>query len=155
MFGINKRNSEAKEFWEIIKLLDWKYEGDDDKVTAPAVDYLSKQGDDFIFRFDEQMAEYLYAIDGKQWAESYIEGAGYFSDDGFLYCRCVAIANGEEYYNSVKDGRTELNGDLEFESLLYIPSTAWAKKHNSQPDDYPYLTKTSYETGSNSALWEE
>ena len=85
MFGINKRNTEAKEFWKIIKLLDWKHEGDDDKVTAPAVDYLSKQSDDFIFRFDEQMAEY----------------------------------------------------------------------YNSQPDAYPYLTKTSYETGSNSALWEE
>jgi hypothetical protein len=99
------------------------------------------------------MAEYLYAIDGKQWADSYEKGAGVWSDDGFLYCRCVAIINGEEYYTSIKNGQIELNGDMEFESLLYIPVLAWAKKHNSKEDDYPYLSKTSYESGSNAKMW--
>ena len=137
----------------MIQLLDWKYEGDDDKVIAPVVDYLCKQNDEFIFLFHEQMAESLYAIDGKKWAESYKKGAGYFSDDGFLYCRCVAIINGEEYYNAIKNGEIELDGNLEFESLLYIPVFAWAKKHNSQGADYPYLSKTSYESGSNASMW--
>ena len=143
-----------KSFWEIIDLLDWQYEGDNDKVTAPVVKYLSEQSDDFIFAFNEQMAEYLYEIDSKVLAKSYMKGAGeIFSDDGFLYSRCAVVVNGENYYNSVKNSETELNGDLEFEPLLSVAYYAWAKKHNCETDGYPYLTKTSYETGSNEELW--
>lgn len=35
-----------------------------------------------------------------------------------------------------------------FEPLFYLPSTAWAKKHNADSEDYPYITKACYETGS-------
>ena len=149
------KGSKEKSFWEIIGLLDWNHEGDDEKVIKPVIKYLSKQSDEFIFSFEEKMAEYLYAIDGKKWAESFRKGAdGIYSDDGFLYSRCVAIINGEEYYNSIVSGEKELDGDLEFESILYVPCNAWAKKHNCQSDDYPYLTKTSYESGSNENMWE-
>ena len=149
-----KRTAAEKSFWEIMGILDWKHAGDDDRVIKPAVTYLSKQNDDFIFRFEEQMAEYLFAIDGRKWADSYRKGAGgFFSDDGFLYCRCVAIVNGEEFYHSVLNTADELNGGLEFESILYVPRIAWAKKHKCQVDEYPYITKTSYESGSNEEMW--
>jgi hypothetical protein len=141
-------------FWEIIGLLAWKYEGNDEKVVKPAIKYLSKQDDEFIFAFEEQIAEYLYAIDGRKWAESFKKANdGIFSDDGFLYCRCVAVINGEEYYNAILNGSIELNGDLEFESILSVPHLAWAKKHKKEQDDYPYFTETCYETGSNEELW--
>lgn len=151
MFNITKKE---KTFWDIIDLLDWKHEGDDEKVIQPVIKYLSKQGDDFIFAFEEQMAEHLHAIDGKKWAEAFQEGAGgIYSDDGFLYCRCIAIVNGEQYYNAILTGEEELDGDLEFESILYTPRLAWAKKHKCAVDDYPYLTKVSYESKSNEKLW--
>ena len=143
-----------KTFWEVMDLLNWKKEGNDEKVIAPVVKYLSKQSDDFIFAFEEQMAEYLYAIDSKKLAEDYTKGAdGFFSDDGFLYSRCVAIVNGEKYYNAIKNGEMELNGDLEFESILYVSQAAWAKKHKCKQEDFPYISKTSYESGSNKDLW--
>ena len=146
--------NKKKSFWEIISILDWKYEGEDNRVLAPAVDYLSRQTDEFILGFEEQMAEFLYAIDGKIWAEDYKKAAGIFSDDGFLYCRCVAIINGENYYYSIKNRENQLDGALEFESLLYVPQNAWAKKHNRSTGEYPYITKTSYESGSNKLLWQ-
>jgi hypothetical protein len=99
------------------------------------------------------MAKYLHEIDGRQWAEQYKIGAGCYSDDGFLYCRCVAIVNGEGYFNSILSGTKELNGDLEFESMLYVPQMAWAKKHNDEEENYPYQTQTDVESGSNTDLW--
>jgi hypothetical protein len=36
-------------FWEIIGLLDWRFEGDDEKVISPVVEYLSRQSDEYIF----------------------------------------------------------------------------------------------------------
>lgn len=38
-----------------MKLCDWKYEGDDDKVLLPVIKYLSRQKDKMIFRFDDIM----------------------------------------------------------------------------------------------------
>lgn len=153
MFKESKDELKEKSFWEVMDLLDWTYEGDDNKVIAPIIKYLSEQSDAYIFNFHENMASYLYDIDGKAWAKSYKKGAGVYSDDGFLYCRCVAIVNGEEYYNSVKNSPSELNGALEFESILYVPQIAWAKKHNETEENYPYLTKVSFESGSNRSIW--
>lgn len=136
-----------------MALLDWSHEGNDDKVVAPVVNYLSRRSDAFIFSFHEEMARYLYDIDGKEWAESFVKGAGFFSDDGFLYCRCVALVNGSAYYKAIKEYPRELNGDLYFETILYVPQMAWAKKHHEPEENYPYLTTVSFETGSNRALW--
>ena len=56
MFGIFKRKDNKGSFWDIIGLLEWKFEGDDDKVISPVEEYLSRQSDEFIFNFHEQMA---------------------------------------------------------------------------------------------------
>jgi len=144
----------TRPFWDILDLLNWRQAGDDEKVINPVIEYLRKQSDDVIFQFDEQMAEHLYAIDGKMWANSYRKAnGGVFSDDGFLYCRCVAIVNGQNYFNSVFAGRTKLDGTMEFEAILSAPRKAWARKHKREVDEYPYITSTSYESGSNEALW--
>ncbi len=152
-FRRKSANAPQKTFWEIIDLLAWKHEGDDEKVLAPVVDYLQAQNDVAIFRFHEQLTEYLYALDSKSLAEAFIKATGFASDDGFLYCRCAVVANGEKYYHKIKDGKAKLESEFEFESLLYAPSIAWAKKHNEDELSYPYTTKKSYETGSNAAQW--
>jgi hypothetical protein len=99
------------------------------------------------------MAKLLYDIDGKSWAQDTVDSFDDFSDDWFLYNRCIAIVNGEKIYNDIKKRKQKLNGDLEFESILYVAQNAWARKHASDSFDYPHTTKYSYETGSNKKQW--
>ena len=142
-----------KQFWELLDCLEWQYEGDDEKVISPVVNQLSKMEDKDIFEFEEIMAELLYNIDGKQWAQDVYGDLSKCADDDFLYTRCVAIVNGEKYYNDVKNRSHNLNPDLEFESVLYIPQLAWEKKHRVKGENYTYVTRFSYETGSNAGNW--
>lgn len=45
---INSKNTvmDENEFWNIISMFDWKYEGDDDKVLRKAVNYLSQKSNE-------------------------------------------------------------------------------------------------------------
>lgn len=144
-----------KKFWEILDMLDWDNAGDDDKVLKPALDHLAKLEDEEIFAFEELMAEHLYKLDTRGFAAKLYAEDEYMSEDMFLYQRCVALVNGKSYFDGLLNGAAQPDPDLEFESILYLPSRAWAKKHNSDPDDYPYITETSYETGSNAAGWKK
>ena len=100
------------------------------------------------------MSELLYTLDTRknfETARKYYE----HSDDTFLYARCVALVNGAEYYEKVKRGRIKKSvWTSEFECILYVPESAWAKKHGKNPNDYPHITAVSYETGSNTEGWE-
>lgn len=144
---------DKSQYWKLIDCLDWSYEGDDEAVIEPVVSKLSQMSDEEIFAFDDIMSELLYAIDGKQWAIDTYGNLSKCSDDDFLYTRCVAIVNGEGYYNSIKYRIRKLDPDLEFESILYIPQLAWEKKHGSDREEYSYMAKFSYETGSNVDNW--
>ena len=142
-----------KQFFEIIMTVcNWDASGDDDKVLSPLVEYLSQQSDETIFLFDEIMAELLYELDTRK---NYKIACKYdtHNDDSFLYSRCVALINGEDYYNKVKAGKVSSLWEMEFESILYVPMYAWEKKHGADFNDYPYLTTKSYETGSNVEGW--
>ena len=136
-------------FWEIMNLLNWKKAGNDELVVRPVVTALSKLSDEDIFEFDEIMSKLLYDIDGQQWDAENEELSG----DSFLYYRCVAVVNGRDYYYAVKELKTKLDPDLEFESALYIPAEAWAKKNKKDSGDYPHITKYSFESFSNIKNW--
>lgn len=140
-------------FWKIIDGLDWSKQGDDEKVIRPVVSRLAEMQDEDIFCFEESMAELLFAIDGEKWAKDVYGDIEDMSDDDFLYTRCVALVNGKAYYERIKSGEVLLDPDLEFESLLEIPVRAWEKKYEGQDMEYPYITKTSYETGGNTENW--
>ena len=45
------------DFWNIIKMLDWTQEENDDKVIAPAVDFLATQPLSHIYRFFDILSE--------------------------------------------------------------------------------------------------
>lgn len=143
-----------RSFWDTMGLCDWDNEGDDDKVLEPVIRHLSEQGDDVIFGFDDVMTELLYHLDTKQLAQQCEKVEPHMSDDSFLYSRCVALINGPEYYERVKQGKESGVWDMEFESLLYVPLRAWALKHQCSEDDYPHSSPLSYETGSNKEGWE-
>ncbi len=140
-------------FSSIMDICDWDKQGNDDDVLKPLIEYLSQQSDDEIFSFDDIMSELLYALDTKN---NFKTACKYYdhSDDTFLYSRCVALVNGEEYYNKVKLGKIKKRvWTSEFECILYVPGSAWAKKHNKSYDEYPHITAVSYETGSNVDEW--
>ena len=147
-------------FFELImNVCDWDKSGDDDQVLAPLVDHLSKQSDEYIFAFEDIMSELLYEIDTRK---NYEKAAGiisknsdlYLSDDLFLYSRCVAIINGKDYYNKVKNGKITDLWNSEFEAILYVARDAWARKHGKSASEFPHISPVSYETGSNKAGWE-
>lgn len=140
-------------FWDTMGLCDWKYEGSDDKVLRPVIEYLSKQDDSKIFEFDDLMSELLYGLDTRQLADQCRKADLYMSDDSFLYSRCVALINGPQYYEKVKNGKQKDLWNMEFEALIYVPSRAWALKHQNSVDKYPHISPWSYETGSNKNGW--
>ena len=153
LFG-NKQMDE-EEFWKVISLLNWRYEGDDEKVIKNSVQYLAKKSDEDIFEFYELLSKFLYDLDGIEYAEnigeySYSQGEYQFSVDFFLYARCVVVANGREFYYKVLNNSKEMPKDMEFESLLYIAPYAYEKKRKKE---FNYLAKCSYETYSNKKKW--
>lgn len=144
---------EETKFWEIMALLDWDKEGDDDEVMLPLIEKLVNLEDNEIFAFDDTMARLLYDIDGRVWAEDAYGDIDDVSGDAFLYMRCTAVVNGKNYYYAVKNRAKTLDPDLEFESILYAPPIAWAVKHDADVEEYPHSTKYNFETGSNANGW--
>lgn len=142
-----------KQFWKIMDLADWKKQGDDGQVLAPVIDKLSQMDDAEIFGFEDVMSKLLYDIDSQDLALGLYGPELHFSEDLFLYQRCVALCNGEKYYKKTVSGKQGLDPDKEFEAILYVPHLAWAKKHQADSGDYPHFPGISYETGSNEKLW--
>ena len=140
-------------FWSTMELCDWSKEGDDDKVLKPVIQYLSKQDDRMIFEFDDLMTELLYNLDTEKLAKQCEKVDPLMCDDTFLYSRCVALINGPDYYEKVKQGKMKSVWRMDFEALLYVPGKAWALKHRRSADDYPHISPLSYETGSNTDGW--
>ncbi len=142
-----------KEFWKIMDKADWSSQGDDDKVLAPVIDALSKLDDEEIFGFEDVMSKLLYDIDSQEIALQLYGPELHFSEDLFLYQRCVALVNGAKYYKKILNGKEKLDPDSEYEPILYVPHRAWAQKHQADSGDYPHFPEISYETGSNETLW--
>lgn len=140
-----------KFFWDTIELCDWRFQGDDEKVLAPVIKYLSGQSDDMIFLFEDLMSELLYDLDTRKLIGQCRESDKSMGGDSFLYSRCVALVNGPQYYEEVKKGNHPEIWELEFESVLGVAQLAWEMKHNTE---FPHIAPLSYETGSNSEEWQ-
>lgn len=151
---IDNKEMSADDFFHITdSYLDWTNPDDDDAITKPLVEFLSKWGDELIFAFDDKMTELLYSLDTKKIASDIYKDEN-FSGDEFLYIRCAALINSKRFYDEIIKGRRKMKRDLEFEAILYVPQTAWARLHNAETEDYPHDTKLSYETMSNTEGWE-
>ena len=143
-------------FWKIIALFDWKKTGDDDKVMAPAAAALAKMSEADITKFADILAEKLYALDTREHARHAEEDADpddgdtYISADGFLYSRCVVVANGREFFDKVLADPTEMPKDMEFESLLYLAGTAYEQKTG---EEFDHVSPLSFESFSNVEAW--
>jgi hypothetical protein len=143
-------------FWSLIERLDWTQTGDDDRVVEPVVHTLAQSSADEVQAFQDRLAEKLHALDGRAWARASGPGIWWgepdsLSVDGFLYARCVVVANGRRFYENVLANPSAMPEDMEFEALLYVAAKARERQggEGDQPD-----TAVSYETFSNKALWD-
>ena len=146
---------EEKEFWSLLSLLDWDESGDDDAVIEPVIKSLSKKSIKEIFSFEEILSQKLFALDTKKHAmeigeDAYIDENEFFSVDGFLYSRCVVVANGEELFNEVLKNPKEFPKDMEFEAILSIAQEAYETKTGKE---WEHVTEVDYETYSNKSGW--
>ena len=143
-------------FWDIISLFDWTDEEDNDRVLEPAVNALAASPISHIYLFADMLADKLFSLDGKVYAENIGDDAYspdvYFSVDNFLYARCCVIANGQEMYKKVLKDPTLMPKNLTFESLLSLASKAYLKKTGKR---FEYLAATPIETYFNKKAWQK
>lgn len=144
-------------FWHIISLFDWDETGNDDAVLEPACAALAAKSAEDICRFDDILAEKLFAIDTREHARACYsgeldpdDGDDYISADDFLYSRCVIVANGSGFYASVIADPTQMPQNMEFESLLSVASNAFERKTG---EEYEHTTAVSYESFQNVNGW--
>lgn len=144
-------------FWQIIGLLDWDQEGDDEAVVEPVVAHLAELPVALIYQFLDKLSEKLYLIDTRAHAENSGDNAyrpdARFSVDLFLYDRCCVVANGRQFFEDVIADPTLMPKDMSFEPLLYVASDAYQRKTGKPMEDY--LPAYNYETFSNVEGWEE
>lgn len=141
-------------FWSIIDLLDWKRGDDTEAIMEPAINRLQQYDVEDIFRFQDLLAEKLFALDRQIFAENLGErrygGERHFSADSFLYARACVVANGKDFYESVLKDPTNMPKEFTFEGLLYLAPEAFQRKTGK---DWDYLPTPSYETFSNRSGW--
>jgi hypothetical protein len=144
-------------FWGLVERLDWTHEGDDDRVVAPLVKALSDMRDRDIAGFADQLARRLHALDGRAWAREsgttiWWGEPDKLSVDAFLYARLAVVANGRSFYETVLADPTQMPKDQEFESLLYVASSAYERK-TGLDDDGSLDSPVSFETFANLEGW--
>ncbi len=137
-------------------MLNWEEAGDDEAVVEPVVEYLSRLSNEEIFAFEELLAQKLHALDTKPHAkeigeDAYVNADEYFSVDGFLYSRCVVVANGNELFEHVLHNPNDFPKDMEFEAILYAAQEAYEQKNGKEWD---HVSPTDYETYKNSSGWQ-
>lgn len=141
---------DEKTFWDLLSLLNWKKQGNDELVLKPAIAALSQMDLDEIYAFEDLLAKKLHAIDTRAIAEKAYKSLKNLSADDFLYVRCVALINGPEYYEEILTGKEALDKDMEFEAILTLAQEAYELKTKK---DYEYSSPVSYESFANAEGW--
>jgi hypothetical protein len=118
------------DFWNLIELIDKSAlsRGDEEKAAARLIQALEKLSEPELRSFDSHLEEVLSDIDGDEYAEN--AGTSGNSDDGFRYLRQFVVAQGQEFYEKVKNKPTSIpnSDDCWFEYLDLIAPEVWAKK---------------------------
>ncbi len=144
-------------FWGLIARLDWKQTGNDDHVVEPVVKALSAMPETEIAAFHKLLTRKLHALDGRAWARESGSHVWWgepdkLSVDGFLYARCVVVANGREFFETVRRDPKQMPKDMEFEALISIAPKAYERKTGREGAG-ELDTEMSFETFSNRAGW--
>ena len=128
------------EFWQLIDLVDL---ASSDSIDA-IVRALSTRGSSSILAFQQTLAQKLYALDKREYAEA-INGER-FSADHFLDQRAYVVARGREFYAAFLAHQIVPTENDSYESLLDVASAAW---ENLTGEALTQLPSVSYFTYSN------
>ena len=152
-----------QDFWDVIDLLNWDEEGNDDAVIEPAIAFLSEGHPRNIVAFQEMLAQMLYQLDGEVFAaeigkdafvpsqqKNAIDGNQQFSQDWFFAARCCAVANGEQLYKEILADPKNMPKDLGFAALDLIAPRAYRKATGKTLTN---LTQKSSATFANRKAW--
>ncbi|RFB20706.1 DUF4240 domain-containing protein [Bacillus sp. ALD] len=150
-----KKMLEEKNFWEIVSLLDWSKQSEEE-IINPAVNKLATFTVWKIRQFEESLSYKLFLLDTLEHAKeigeySFSQQDQHFSPDLFLYARCAAIAAGKQTFENILNDPKQMVKDTEFESLLSLSSEAYYIKKGKEFD---YESGCSYETFSNKEGWQ-
>lgn len=144
-------------FWAIIEDFKWIETGNDHAVLEPSCAALAQLDEDAIFKFHDLLSEKLHSLDTREHCRACYrgqldpdDGDDYISPDDFLYARCVVVANGRGVYEQVLAEPSRMPRDMEFESLLYLPNSAYERKTGLEYAHYPPV---SYESFQNTTGW--
>jgi hypothetical protein len=142
-------------FWHLIARIDRSAlrAGDDFGAVEPLIEALAEYSEADIREFENMLAQCLYDIDGRQYADQ--AGRSGRSGDGFLYARCFVVAMGKDYYETVKSDPSKMPKSLDewCEPLLCVAQRAWAAATGKDQESWNHRRPVSYETGSNKANW--
>jgi len=139
-------------FWKLLDHVVRESLADDvDAALEPLIAQLSRLVPAEVASFEDHLAQRLYALDGRRYAEQAGESGD--SDDGFLYARCFVVAQGKAHYRGVVANPALMPKSIDewCEALLGVASTAH-ERLTGVPGDFD--TSVSYETGSNRPQWE-
>lgn len=143
------------DFWDLIDLLNWDEEGNDDAVIAPVVQRLSELSEPEILAFQDMLSEKLWQLDGESFAreigrDSYQGPDKAFSGEWFLAARCCAVANGQDFFEDILIVPENMPKDLGFLALSTVVERAYRKKTGRS---LTHKGKYDIETGSNLKNW--
>ncbi len=143
------------DFWDLIDLLNWDEEGNDDAVIAPAVQQLGNLTVEEIFAFQEILSEKLWQLDGEKFAreigrDAFKNNEKQFSKEWFLAARCCAVANGQLFFNDILKDPATMPKDLGFVSLTSLAGRAYRKKTGNH---FNYSPKHAFSSCSNKSGW--
>lgn len=136
-------------FWKLIQQIDWKQKEDTLKLK-PLIDSLATATISNIYQFAERLAYLLHQLDGPAFAQALEQDELGFSADTFLYARCLVVAKGQAYYQSILERPTSMPTKEDLEALLYVPAQAYLQKTGKT---YAYVPSINYESFFNQTLW--
>lgn len=143
------------DFWKHIEKIDRDAlaAGDEDAAIAPLEDSLKSLAEADLKAYEEHLSQFLYALDGKIFADEAGESGG--SDDCFLYARCYVVASGRKQYEATLKNPKLMPKSIDqwCEALLYPHRRAWAELVGKDEDEWAFDASVSYESGSNEAQW--
>ena len=149
------------QFWDIVRLLDWSRWDEDPAgaaVLEPVIRRLAELPVREICLFDEFLSWRLYTLDTREHALNFAPGEecyGYVSDDlpfstdGFMDCRAMVIAKGQQEYEKVLADPTQM-ARQGFEGFAYLARRAYERKTGKS---YEYEVGIHTWAGCNKAGW--
>lgn len=153
--GIDTSNSHSiMYFYLILELAKWQNKSEYEDIFGNVINFLSTLEDEKIFEFENTLCKLLYDLDTSEIYDIYENTNDYSTPDGFLYARAYQVIKGKSFYEKLLANPRTGQWHIYNQDIFRIASDAWALKHNSTANNFPYTPTFDCDTGSNTAMWD-